>query len=233
MIPKGIIILFKILPRKQVVSISKLLVRGKLRKYANISVINEQGLIAAKRPTIIVCNHLSNSDGIVLSHVLRHIDPTFVAGVKLSKNAVTNVGINAVKTTNIRPNSADVEGIKKAVALVESGESLLIFPEGTRSRTGELIEAKKGILLLAKMTGVPILPIGIHGSEILLPINQSGDMSQEVFQKADVTVNIGEQFYIPPKSVNQSKKEYEEYAKTYIMNKIAELIPETYRGVYR
>lgn len=45
----------------------------------------------------------------------------------------------------------------------------MIFPEGTRSRVGSLIEAKKGILLIARMTGVPIVPIGLYGTEKLLP----------------------------------------------------------------
>jgi 1-acyl-sn-glycerol-3-phosphate acyltransferase len=94
---------------------------------------------------------LSNADGLVLNRVLRLTDPTFVAGVKLSENSVTNIGMNVVKTTHIVPDSADHEGLKKIIRLVKSGENILIFPEGTRSRTGSMIKAKKGILLIARL----------------------------------------------------------------------------------
>lgn len=106
---------------------------------------------------IFICNHLSNSDGLVLNRALKEIDPTFVAGVKLSNNTVTSIGVNVMKTTNIKPNTADKEGLKKIIKLVKQGASLLIFPEGTRSRVSSLIEAKKGIFLIAKMTGAPIV----------------------------------------------------------------------------
>jgi 1-acyl-sn-glycerol-3-phosphate acyltransferase len=106
---------------------------------------------------IFICNHLSNSDGLVLNRALKEIDPTFVAGVKLSNNTVTSIGVNVMKTTNIKPNTADKEGLKTIIKLVKQGASLLIFPEGTRSRVSSLIEAKKGIFLIAKMTGAPIV----------------------------------------------------------------------------
>lgn len=156
-----------------------------------------------------------------------------MAGVKLSNNALTSIGVNIIKTTSIKPNTADKEGLKKVINLVKSGESLLIFPEGTRSRVGELIEAKKGILLIARMTGAPIVPIGLYGTEKLLPINPNGDMSTEKFNNAAIYINIGKQFDFPKKSAEQDKNQYEDFAINYIMKKIAELLPDHYRGVYK
>lgn len=224
--------LINLLPTKFVSYISKKVVDQYIEKYANIIIEGNENLKDIRKPTIFICNHLSNSDGLVLDKVLKEIDPTFVAGVKLSENAVTSIGTNVIKTTKIKPNTADTEGIKRIVQLVKQGESLLIFPEGTRSRNGSLIQAKKGILLIAKMTGAPIIPIGLHGSEKLLPINQDGDMSSESFHYADVYINIGKQFEFPKKHSNQDKKEYKEYVTMYMMKKIAELLPESYRGVY-
>lgn len=204
-----------------------------LQEYATINILGSENLKGIKLPTIFVCNHLSNSDGLVLDKALKEIDPTFVAGVKLTNNAFTSIALNVIKTTSITPNTADKEGLKKIIKLVKQGESLLIFPEGTRSRVGSLIEAKKGILLIAKMTGASIVPVGLVGTEKLLPINMQGDMSAESFNYADVQVNIGKQFELPERIKEQDKKEYEEYAIHYIMQKIAELLPESYRGVYK
>ncbi|MNC53446.1 acylglycerophosphoethanolamine acyltransferase [compost metagenome] len=109
----------------------------------------------------------------------------------------------------------------------------MIFPEGTRSRVGSLIEAKKGILLIARLTGAPIVPIGLYGTEKLLPINEEGDMRAETFNYADIHINIGKQFEFHKRVKEQDKKEYEDLTMKYIMKKIAELLPEHYRGVYK
>lgn len=225
--------IINILPDKFVIYISKKVVDKYLKKYANINIAGSENLKGIKTPTIFICNHLSNSDGLVLDKALKVIDPTFVAGVKLSNNVITSIGVNVIKTTNIKPNTADKEGLKKIIELVKQGESLLIFPEGTRSRVGSLIEAKKGIFLIVKMTGAPIVPIGLYGTEKLLPINREGDMSGETFNYADVHINIGKQFEFPKREKEQEKKEYEDFATKYIMKKIAELLPENYRGVYK
>jgi len=225
--------IINMLPVKLVTYLSRKVVDKYLNKYATIHITGKENLKNITTPTIFVCNHLSNSDGLVLDKALKEIDPTFVAGIKLSDDAVTNIGINVIKTTNIRPDSADKEGLKKVIKLVKQGESLLIFPEGTRSRVGSLLEAKKGILLIARMTGAPIVPIGLHGSEKLLPINKDGKMSAESFNYADVHINIGKQFELPKREKNQDKKEHEAHTTIYLMKRIAELLPESYRGVYK
>ncbi len=225
--------LVDLLPERLVIYISKRLINNYLGKYADIRVNGEENLKGIHKPTIFICNHLSNSDGLVLDKVLKSIDPTFVAGVKLSNDAVTNIGINVIKTTNIIPNSSDKAGLKKVVKLVRNGESVLVFPEGTRSRVGSMIKARRGILLIAKMTGVPITPIGLSGTEVLLPINKDGEMSSESFNHAKVQVNIGEQFNIPERSEEQSKREYESYLIEFMMKRVADLLPLEYRGVYK
>ena len=225
--------IINILPNRFVTYISKKIVDKYLKKYANINIEGSENLKEIKTPTIFICNHLSNSDGLVLDKALKEINPTFVAGVKLSNNAITSIGVNVIKTTNIKPKTADKEGLKKIIKLVKHGESLLIFPEGTRSRVGSLIEAEKGIFLISRMTGAPIVPIGLCGTEKLLPINKEGDMSSEAFNYADVHINIGKQFEFPKRAKEQDKKEYEDFTTKYIMKKIAELLPENYRGVYK
>lgn len=225
--------LINILPIKFVTYVSKRLVNKYLNKYATVHIKGKENLTQIKTPTIFICNHLSNSDGLVLNRVLEDIDLTFVAGVKLSKNAITSLGVNVIKTTSIKPNTADKEGLNSIIGLIEKGESLLIFPEGTRSRVGSLIEAKKGIIYIAQMTGAPIVPLGLYGTEKLLPINQDGNMSLEKFDYADVYIHIGEQFDFPKRVKGQSKKDYRESSANFMMKRIAELLPEQYRGVYK
>lgn len=232
MIPIILVKIINILPNRLVTYISKKVVNQYLKKYASINIVGEENLRGIITPTIFICNHLSNSDGLVLDKALKKIDPTFVAGIKLSNNDVTNIGINVVKTTNIKPNSVDKDGLRKIINLIKQGESILIFPEGTRSRVGSLIKPKRGILLITRMTGAPIVPVGLYGTEKLLPINKEGNMGAETFNYADVHITIGKQFKLPKKIIGQNKKDYEDFVMEDMMKKIAELLPENYRGVY-
>jgi 1-acyl-sn-glycerol-3-phosphate acyltransferase len=183
-----------------------------------------------KRPYLFVCNHLSNSDGLVLNKVLEKENIIFVAGKKLEGNSITNLAFKIIKSIPILPNTPDKEAIKKIIGAVKKGNSILIFPEGTRSRTAKMIEGKKGILLFAKLTNAPIVPIGIWGTEKFMPIKK--DMSKEVFCDADINISIGEVFKLPKKSDDESKGDWEVNCLNHIMMRIAELLPKEYRGVY-
>jgi 1-acyl-sn-glycerol-3-phosphate acyltransferase len=224
--------LIQILPEGFVTYVSRLLVKKYMNKYANITVLGKENLDSIDRPILFIGNHLSNSDGLVLDKVLKDKDVTFIAGIKLSNNPLTNIGMNVVKTISIKPNSADKDALTKVIQASKSGQNLFLFPEGTRSRTGSMIEAKKGVLLIARMTKAVIVPIGIYGSEKLMPINKEGDMASEKFNYANVTVNIGKPIDIVKREEGEDKHIYEDRALRCLMKEIAELLPKEYRGVY-
>lgn len=206
-------------------------VNAVLKKYAKIQVEGYENIESAEKPVIFISNHLSNADGLVLNKVLEKEDATFVSGVKLSNNSFTRLGVLAVKTTPIVPNSPDKDGIKKIVGILKSGNSIVVFPEGTRSRNGSMIEAKSGILLLQRLSKATVIPIGLSGTEMLMPINDE-NMGKEKFHQAVVTVKIGEPVPVPNKEKEETKKEYEERVLNQLMISIAALLPEKYRGVY-
>lgn len=223
------------LPERFVKYLAEKIFEGYIKKYANIQVNGMENLDQTKRPVIFICNHLSNSDGIVLNHILKKEDLTIVAGVKLTSTPLTNLGMIMARTIPIKPNTADKEAVSRIVRTLKNGGNIFIFPEGTRSRSGSMIEAKRGIVLFQKLTGVPIMPIGITGTEKFLPINDS-DMGGEEFNYADITVNIGKPIMpadLPKKEEGEDRHEHERRQTDYIMKKIAELLPENYRGVYK
>lgn len=225
--------LIQYLPDGLVNYMSKKVIDIIIKKYANLKIEGIENLNDIKKPVIFICNHLSNSDALILNKVLKDQDVTFVAGIKLTENPTTNIGVRIIKTTVLKPNTADKEGLTKIINIVKGGNNILIFPEGTRSRTGSMIEGKKGLLLIARVTGAPIVPIGIYGTEKFLPINDSGNMASESFQYSDIGVKIGKQISIPQKEKNENKTDYETRSLTTLMKAIAGLIPESYRGIYK
>jgi 1-acyl-sn-glycerol-3-phosphate acyltransferase len=99
-----------------------------------------------------------------------------------------------------------------------------MFPEATRSKAAQLQPALPGSALLAIHSGVPVLPVGISGTEGIKGIGW-------VLRRPRVTVNIGRPFYLPSAGNKLTKTELAEHTNS-IMERIAELLPLQYRGVY-
>lgn len=232
MISPGMSRLVGMLPDSLIKFLANKILYGYIKKYANIKVEGRSNLSGIKKPMLFICNHLSNSDALVLNTVFKEQELAFVAGVKLTGNVLTNLGMHITKTINIKPNAADKDAISNVVKHLKAGNNVLIFPEGTRSRTASMQEAKKGIVLIQRLSKATVIPVGLSGSEKLLPINDK-DMALEDFHYADVTVNIGKPLEIPPKGKEEDRRDYDERVLSIMMKGIAQLLPESYRGVYK
>ena len=208
-------------------------VDSQLKKHAKVQIKGKENLESVASPCIFVANHLSNLDAVILMKLLKkRFDPHFVAGIKLSNDNFTNFFKSQFKTINIKPNTADLESMKTILNTLKNGESVMIFPEGTRSRDGAMSEAKKGITLIARMAKVPIVPIGLMGTEKVVPIHPSGRMDKERFQNGTVEVVIGQPFKLGLKLPGEDKHEYEERVLRDIMDRIAVNLKPQYRGIY-
>lgn len=145
---------------------------------------------------------------------------------------MTRLNLEIVPIIPIKPGSPDKDAIKNAVGALKAGKRLLIFPEGGRSRTRALREAKPGVLLLAKLAGVPIVPIGMQGTEKLMPIKED-DMERESLHEADVTIRIGRPFSLDElPQAPEGHDDPKQWLTDQMMLKIAELLDPAYRGVY-
>ena len=224
--------LLSLLPKTLRTKIVSEAIEWYIKKYVDLEINGLEKLNNIKGPIIFVCNHLSNSDALILNKVLKEKSPYFVAGIKLTKDPVTNFGMEVVKTININPNTPDKEAINQMIKTVKNGKNMLIFPEGTRSRTASMNEGKKGVLLPVRLTKANVVPISICGSEKVLPISKNGNMGDEKWQIGKVTVNIGEAIDMPKKVKEETKHEYDNRCIEMLMKKIAVMLPESYRGVY-
>ena len=69
----------------------------------------------------------------------------------------------------VKAGGSDVDAYRAAVSVLRGGGVVSVFPEGTRSLDGVMIEPRAGIALIAARTGAPILPVGISGGHRFLP----------------------------------------------------------------
>lgn len=114
------------------------------------------------------------------------------------------------------------EAMKQAIDVLKKGDILIIYPEGTRTRTGEMGRGKWGTARIFLATGKPILPVGIKGTFDLLPAGGKLKI------KKIVKVNIGKPLYLKEefekgKVLDQNSKEYQDLLVT-ITEKMMERI---------
>jgi len=120
----------------------------------------------------------------------------------------------------------DLKALRKMMALMEAGKCLVIAPEGTRSRTGAMIEGKPGVAYLAARSGFPVIPVAITGTEDKVIL---GNVKR--LRRSQITLTAGNPFIIPP----LPKLNRDEALKKYtdeVMCQMAAILPERYRGVY-
>ncbi|WP_346354203.1 lysophospholipid acyltransferase family protein [Azotosporobacter soli] len=119
--------------------------------------------IPAQGGAIIAANHISLWDPPLLGTALER-PIHFMAKEELFKNSLLRMIISALNAFPVKRGSADRNAIRNALSLLERGQLLGLFPEGTRSKTGELGKAEAGISMIALKANVPIIPTAIIGT---------------------------------------------------------------------
>jgi 1-acyl-sn-glycerol-3-phosphate acyltransferase len=175
---------------------------------------------------VIATNHLGIVDVPIAFYALDRWDMFVMIGEKWEKvNLFRWIGkyFNFIFIDRFNP---DIKTLRKVISLMEKNNILVIAPEGTRSRTGALIEAKPGTSYLATKLNRPIVPVGITGTE-----DQALIANLKRFRRGHITVTAGPAFTLPPLPRENRDQVLQQYTDE-IMCHIAALLPEKYRGVY-
>jgi 1-acyl-sn-glycerol-3-phosphate acyltransferase len=112
---------------------------------------------------IIAANHISLWDPPVVGAGLTR-SVNFMAKEELFAFPPLRWMIRIMKAFPVKRGAADRGAIRHAINLLKNGEVLGVFPEGTRSKTGELGKPEPGIGMIALKAGVPIVPAAIIGT---------------------------------------------------------------------
>lgn len=138
-------------------------------------------------PMVVVCNHLSNLDGPLLFSALP-FNPRVLIKIETRKIPLIGLVLKLADFVFVdRKNPLRrQEALTEAVEMIKKKHySFLVFPEGTRSKSGQVQNFKKGGFKMALKAGVPILPVKISGSHQLMPPGQisikAGTVEIELF----------------------------------------------------
>jgi len=177
--------------------------------------------IPAEGPVLVVANHLNLTDppliGISLGRKMM-----FMAKEELFRSPLAACFVGGFGAFPVHRGKLDRKALRQSEQVLADGLALIMFPEATRSKSAQLQPAYPGSALIAMRSDVPILPVGISGTERVRGIGW-------IFRRPRITINIGRPFRLPTKKSTRAGLTKNT---DLIMERIAELLPPKYRGVY-
>lgn len=154
---------------------------------------------------LLVANHQSYLDPILVAvHLYRPV--SFLAKSELFENRYFGWLIRSLHAFPVRQGEGDVGAVRETIRRLGEGHILNVYPEGSRTETGEIGPIQKGVALVVRKAGVPIVPVAIDGSfqawpkmrklfrphpiRVLYgpPMDMSGMKGEQVVQRIDSTL---------------------------------------------
>jgi 1-acyl-sn-glycerol-3-phosphate acyltransferase len=156
--------------------------------------------VPASGAVILAPNHFSQWDHFFAAVYLRR-KICFMAKSQLFSNPIITWILSHGGAFPIRRGHRDEEAFKTAGTILERGDTMLIYAEGGRSRSGGLGEPKPGVGKIALTSGVPVVPVAIHGS--------AGVRGWKRFRFPKVTIQFGEALSFPVEQAPSRERQQE------------------------
>ena len=186
--------------------------------------IDELKKLPRSGPLILVGNHINFLEAPVILPHLNNPNVTGLAKRETWKNPLFHFLFNQWGGIPIDRGVVDREAFRLSVSALQQGKILAVAPEGTRSKSGQLLRGKPGIVALALRSQAPLIPICFYGYE-----NFWSNMKH--LRRSDFHIRVGKPFCIKLEG-GTPDKDARQVITDEIMYKIAELLPAQYRGVY-
>ena len=128
------------------------------------------GIREGRQPVIYIANHTSYLDAMMLTCYLPG-HPVYLAKLEMLFIPILGFGcwMGGCVFINRRNRTKAIASLKRAALQIRAGATIAAFPEGTRTRDGQLLPFKKGVFNLAQDAGVPLVPLGLTGGFEMLP----------------------------------------------------------------
>jgi 1-acyl-sn-glycerol-3-phosphate acyltransferase len=195
-----------------------------LKLFSRWEVIGREN-IPRKGPVILASNHLNMIDPPLLATCTPRY-PLFLTKRELLERPFWGYLFRHYGGIPVDRFQADLKAIHEVIRVLKQGRIVVIFPEGTRSREVRLQKGHPGVALIAMRSGAPVVPVAISGSEV---VKVPGIFLRVLWLRPKVRIVFGKPMQLP--SEKASGEQIRKYS-DIIMERIAELLPEPYRGEY-
>jgi len=175
---------------------------------------------------IVAGNHIGALDALVVYYVVDRRDFIVLVAEYHSQHAFRRWLVKITGAIFVDRYQADFTVLREVLRRLNDGGVLIIAPEGTRSKTGQLLPGQPGTAYLAAKSGVPVLPVSIVGTQDNLIL-----ANLKRLRRTPVRINVGEPFTFQPLSRHGREGALQGYTDEIIC-RIAALLPVEYRGVY-
>lgn len=175
-------------------------------------------------PLIAIANHTGQIEVPLIFAYLQPRQLTGWAKIEAWDNPFLRWVFGVWGAIPVRRGEADMKALKLALKALEDGKIFGLAPEGTRSKTGKLIRAMPGTVIIALHSGAPIIPIAHWGGEAIIE-------NLKRFKRTDFHVRVGEPFKLNVEGVKVTG-EIRQQIVDEMMYELAKLLPEAYRGEY-
>lgn len=176
---------------------------------------------------IITGNHVGRLEAFLVILLADRDDIILLLAEKYRQYAVWRYFAKKVDGIWVNRFDADFQAMREVLKRLKKGEVLAIAPEGTRSQTEALLPGKPGAAYLAAKADVPIIPIGVVGTE-----DRVVKYRLKRLRRLDVTARVGEPYRLPPMPKGADRNAWLEEQTDEMMCRIAALLPPDHRGVY-
>lgn len=177
-----------------------------------------------KGPTLVVINHLGDADVVLLGASI----PTTIDGmgkIELYEHWLVGPLFRGYGVIWVHRGKPDRKAIRAALDGLTEGRIIALAPEGRQTVEGGLEEGTEGAAFLAIKSGVPIIPVAMTGTE---NDNIYGNFKR--WKRPRVTLSVGKPFFIREQADRQKMMRD---GTRQIMESLANLLPESYRGIYK
>jgi 1-acyl-sn-glycerol-3-phosphate acyltransferase len=175
---------------------------------------------------VIAANHIGRLDAALAYYVLDRPDIIMVVAEKYEKYAIFRWLVRLTNGMFVDRYNSDIHAIRETLRRLQQGQVFTITPEGTRSKSGNLIEAKPGGTYLAWKAGVPVVPVALTGTEDAVVVDRL-----KHFKRLVVRIVAGKPFTLPPVKGKDRDTAMLQYTDE-VMCRIAAILPPDRRGVY-
>lgn len=200
---------------------SNLLLKSALGVFGDLQVTGKEN-VPKKGALIVVANHLSDIDPAVINVCIpRRV--RFMAKAEFFEKPIISQFFKAYGAFPINENGREFFAINYSLNILNNNGVMGIFPEGAKNPS--VGKAMLGTAMIAMMSGAPLLPVGIIGTESI------GSWRKMCYPKGKFRINIGEPFLAETQNQANFRENMKSLTDT-IMKRIVELLPENYQGEY-